>query len=386
MWKPCGGGEVKKSWIFVVALSLILICSTFSPAQAQDEGFTIYGVVYNGTPSGQVPEDLPINLYVFTDGIQSGSFESVIDESGVFVFEGLTLSEGDQVIATTDYLDVTYMSSSFTYEADQEIPDLSLAIYETTEDPSGIYFTQISILLNEVDGQLRLGEYYLLANRGERTWIGTYDETLGTNTTVSFSLPTGAEDLWFSGAGLDDRFLSTEDGFVDTVPVIPGDASAEVFFSYDLPFSGQVQLDRLIDKPVEYIEFLVSEVGGIEIQGSGITYQGVIEMDSGNALSYIAEPLNAGETLSYQVVSSTNAGSSGLGLEIGVGIVTLILSGLGIYILWRKPFQGVLPKEAEPILNEIANLDAAFDGRELPKKQYQIKRHRLINKIEKLVK
>jgi hypothetical protein len=377
---------VKRSLIVAIALSLLIVCFSFSTVYAQDEGFSIYGVVYNGTPSGTVPEGLSVTLYVFTDGSQSGSYDTVIDEEGVFSFDGLSFSDGDQIVAITEYLGVTYMSSSFIYSEGQELPDLSLAIYETTEDPSDVYFTQVSILLNEVDGQLRLGEYYLLANRGDHTWIGTYDETLGTNTTVSFSLPEGVEDLWFSGAGLDDRFLSKENGFVDTFPVVPGETSLEVFFSYDLPFSGKIQLDRLMDRPVDNVEFLVSELGGIEVQGSGITYKGVIGMDSGNALSYTTGPVDAGETLRYRVISKSNTGSFGLAWEIGLGIAALIMSGVGIFLLWRKPLAAGLPDTVEPILIEIANLDAAFENGKIPRNQYRNTRHSLIKKIKKLVK
>ncbi len=377
---------MKKSNFIAVLLALSFFILSSTSVNAQAEGLTIYGVVYNGTPSGQVPAELSVSLYVFTDGSQSGEYETKVDDSGVFLFDGLTLSEGDQVVAVTQYLDVTYMSSSFTYTEGQELPDLSLAIYETTEDPSDVYFAQISILLNEVDGQLRLGEYYLLGNRGDYTWIGAYDETLGVNTTGFYTLPEEAEGLWFSGAGLGDRFLSSENGFADTVPVVPGETSAEVFFSYDMPFSGKLQLERQMDRPVEFIEFLVSELGGIEVQGSGISFEGVVALESGNALSYIANPLDAGETLSFQVITKAEAGSPGPGWEIGLGITALVLSGLVVYWLWRKPLSRTLPLQAEPILNEIAELDIDYEKGEITKGQYQNKRKSLIGKIDNLIK
>lgn len=375
---------MKKTSLIVILLTLFCLVLVVAPVRAQDEGFTIYGEVYNGTPSGEVPENLSVMLYVFNDGSQSGSFETSTDGSGVFSFEGIALTEGDQVIATTEYLGVSYMSSSFTYTTGQTVPDLSLAIYETTEDPLDVYFAQMSILLNKVENELRVGEYYLLANSGDRTWIGSYDEDLGANTTTTFSLPSDADGLWFSGAGLGDRFLSTADGFVDTAAVIPGEASTEVFFSYVMPFSGKLQLSRPLVYPLQQAEMLVSEVGGIEIAGTGIVYEGVMEMDSGNALSYSAGPLAAGDTLTFEVTTKTEGSISGLGWQLGIGFGTLAASVVGIILLWRKPVRRVLPENAEPILQEIASLDERFEESGETKSDYQRARKALFKKIKSL--
>ncbi len=362
---------MKKANLLFILLAFAFLVLFTTPVQGQAESFTIYGVVYNGTSTGEVPDNLTVTLYVFTDGSQSGSFDTVIDKSGVFSFEGIALSEGDQVIATTEYLGVSYMSSSFTYMADQEIPDLSLAIYETTDDPSGVYFTQMSILLNEVDGELRLGEYYLLANSSDRTWIGTYDESLEANTTTAFSLSPDASGLWFSGAGLGDRFLSTADGFVDTLAVVPGTASSEVFFSYVLPFSGDLKFNRPLEFPVQQAELLVSEEGRIEISGPGINFNGVMEMDSGNALSYSAGPFSAGESLTFDITTKSEGGVPGLGWQLGIGLSTLALSGVGIFLLWRKPISRTISESAEPMLQEIAALDDRFEQGEVLKKNIE---------------
>lgn len=136
---------------------------------------------------------------------------------------------GDKVVAFAEYLDVTYTSESFTYNPEEEIPTLSIVIYETTEDFSNVLITQMTMMISTSDDQLQVGEYYLLGNLGDRTWVGSYNDALGMNTTTEFSLPSVVNSLWFSGSGLGERFFSVDNGIADTASIIPGYHSADVF-------------------------------------------------------------------------------------------------------------------------------------------------------------
>ncbi|NTU51394.1 MAG: hypothetical protein HGA94_03025, partial [Candidatus Aminicenantes bacterium] len=72
-----------------------------------------------------------------------------------------------------------------------------------------------------------------------------------------FNLPDGAVNLQFQDGELGERFVSTADGFGDTLPIRPGTGEYQVLFSYDLPYSRKLDLQREIGMPVQAVVILV---------------------------------------------------------------------------------------------------------------------------------
>lgn len=372
----------KIPWAAIVAITLSLL--VLIPGQAQEPTVTVTGEVYNATAGSETPDGLPITLHVYSEDKLAGTYEVEADETGVFSFEGLPLNAGDLLIAATTYSGVTYTSASFAYLPGQEIQGLAIAVYETTDVPSQVTIAQMTVMLNASEGgQLRVGEYYLLGNLGDRTWVGSYDAELGLATTTQLSLPAEVDSLWFSGAGLGERFLQDQDLLLDTAPVVPGYPSAEVFFSYAVPFTDDLEFEKVFNLPIENIEFLVAEDSGISLQGEGIAYNGTIDTETGTAVSYIALGLDPGQAFNFKLVTQKALGT-GKGWEIGIGLGSLAAAGGAIYWLYRGKQKVVLPKAADPILLEIAQLDAAYEAGKVRKDDYIQKRRRLMEAIKNL--
>ncbi|MCB2202665.1 hypothetical protein KQH56_01530 [bacterium] len=363
-------------------LLFLLLVLSVGAVQAQNGGITVQGVIQNGTQGAALPENLPVTLYTVADADQTGLYETTSDANGEFAFEDVELVDGAQLIAVATYLDVPYYSDSFIYAEGQAVPKLALDVYETTQDMSSVSIVDLTVLLNEVDGMLRVGEYYLISNGDDHTWIGTDNVGLGTLTTSAFSLPEGAQNLWFSGRGLGDRFLETEEGFVDTAPVLPGTELTEVFFSYELPIADAEKISRTMYLPVEAVAFMVSELGGVTVSGEGITDTGPVETDSGPALTYAGQPVSAGSDLVFSVNAQDGAAISRNGLEIGIAVVVLAVALVTAYLIWRKPSGRKWPEEAQPILAAIAQLDDQIDGGELSEAEYHQKRIALLEKLK----
>lgn len=376
----------KMLWTALIIV-ILLAFAPLSSIYAQNSGVTINGIIYNGTQGGELSEGLLVSLYVYTDGSITGQYNTTADSAGVFTFQQVDLMGGEEVVAYTDYAGGVYSAESFVYDPDGEIPDLTIEVYESTEDSSDVVISQLTFMLNASDGQLRVGEYYILSNTSDKTWIGSFDEGLGFNRTIEFSIPSDAETLWFSGYGLDMRFFSVEGGFVDTVPVGPGDPYSEIFFSYAVPFTGIYEMTKTLNLPVESVEYLVAQDSGITLEGNGISYTEVIQTDTDAANSYGSPGFDAGQTLSFTVIESSGVFSgSGIGLEVGIGLAVLALSGLGIYWVMKGGEKAALPANAEPLLVEIASLDDAYAAGNLKKAQYQKKRNALLEKVKKLEK
>ena len=146
-----------KSLKWVVFLALILMLFMLVPdVQAQDVVLNIHGVVFNGTEGGGIPENLLISLHVYTADAITGEYSATADNSGAFTFTDVALVSGDEVVAFTTYENGVYSAESFIYDPETEIPELSIAIYESTEDSAKVFISQLTFMLSASDGQLRV--------------------------------------------------------------------------------------------------------------------------------------------------------------------------------------------------------------------------------------
>lgn len=376
---------MKRHLGLVFAMMMGLCALVVGSVSAQALPMTITGEITNGTQGGELPPGLPVTLHVYSaNGALSDTFVNEADTEGGFSFELNELAEGDQLVAATSYLNISYTSSTYTYQPEQEVPGMLIAVYETTEDSSHIVVSQMTMMLNASEGQLRVGEYYLLSNFGDRTWIGTFDEVLGINTTTRISLTPTAESLWFSGGDLGDRFQPVADGVVDTAPVIPGAPSAEVFFSYAVPYSGTFDFSKTLNLPVENVGFLVAEESGVSVEGEGIQFDETVDTDTEAALSYLAPGFGAGQALNF-AVNDHRGGTLALNWELGVGVLSLVVAGAGIFWLLRKDRKVALPKAADPLLRDIALLEDQYAAGLIKKGQFSKKRRTLVEKIKNMV-
>jgi len=244
-----------------------------------------------------------------------------------------------------------------------------------------------------------VGEYYLISNEGDLTYVGAADET-GERTTLTFTLPAGAENLVFDGAGLGERFLEREDGFADTEPIPPGVATVEVLFSYELPAEEGLLVERRFETPVSSVVLVIS-AEGLGLGGPGIVSAGAMETQMGPALSYTAGPLDAGELLGFMIVAAetpmavsspvpqtgtpaVTVPSRNATREVAAGLVVLVGALVMVYLLWQ-PSAMPMPSAARPLVEAIAALDADFEAERVDEKAYRRKRNALRRQLRTLV-
>jgi hypothetical protein len=262
------------------------------------------------------------------------------------------------------------------------------------QPPPDIVVTQLHMFITRSEGGLAIGEYYLLSNTGERTYAGVEDPQTGERVTVSFTLPEGARGLLFDGPGLGERFVETEGGFADTEPIPPGMATVEVLFTYELPYSGEIQMERTFEVPVASVVLVIAEEG-LALAGDGVTSAGVVDTQMGPALSYTAGPLEMGEPLIFSVVADQSlsvvvpetpaAETPALGRNTArgaaIGLAAMAVAMIVTYLLWRSPAPGPCPVEARPLVEEIAALDAGFEAGRMEEGAYRQKRGALKQRV-----
>lgn len=264
---------------------------------------------------------------------------------------------------------------------------------DVTEDPSAILVTQLHILMTRAGGRLQVGEYYLVSNTGERTYVGVEDPETEQRATLTFTLPEGAEGLSFDGPGLGERYLELEEGFADTEPIPPGTATVEVLFRYELPHREGLRVERVFDVPVASV-VLVFPGEGMVLEGDGIIPSGTLDTQMGPALSYTAGPLGAGEPLAFTLVAGPEPVPNvpvpsvpvrNTAWEAAVGLVALAAAVVAVYLLWRSPSPGPLPARARSLVEDIVALDADFEAGRVGEKIYRQKRKAFRRRIRALL-
>ena len=377
----------------------LLLVTAWVPA-LQEGGIAIVGQVTNGTSGGSIPADMSVVLHVFSGTEETGAYTATAAADGSFRFDNLALEVGQTVIARVVYWQVAYLSDPHTVETGEQTLSLPVTVYEITEDTSALVVTQAHMFVSRAGDRIQVGEYYLVSNTGDRTCVGVEIPGTGQRTTLSFTLPDGAEGLSFEGPGLGERYLDRAGGFADTRPVPPGTATVEVLFHYNLPARERVHVERVLDVPVTSVVLLIPE-GDIVLEGGGVVPAGRLDTDMGPSLSYTAGPLAAGEALSFTLAAGPgslpaapggvapvpNAAASvrNSGAEIALGLAALAGGVVTSYLVLRSPVPGAPPEQARPLVDSIAALDTRFEAGELAEAAYHQERAALKTELRSLL-
>ena len=372
---------------------LILLTIAWAP-HPQEQESVITGQVTNGTPGGTVPADLPVTIHIFSGLEETETYTTTVTADNTFSLTGLA-TEGENIfMARAVYQGVAYVSDLVTVEAEQTEIDLPVTIYETTESSDNVQLTQLHLFITGMEGHIQIGEYHMIGNMGNRTFVGVEDTGTEQRVTLNFTIPDGAESLSFDGPGLGERFLEQEGGFADTEPIIPGEATTKALFSYLLPYREGTLVERVFDVPVASVVILLSDEG-MEVDGEGIISGDPMNTQMGQALSYTAGPLAAGEPLTFQLVERAVVEQTGGGTReqrdggtggIAFGLVAMAAALVVVYWMWwRSPAPEPPPARARSLVKKIAALDDDFEAGQIAERAYRKKRKALRRDLRSLL-
>jgi hypothetical protein len=383
------------SVILLLALTFVLSASF---VLAQSTG-VIEAQIVNGTEGGGSTENLTVTLRAF-QGMTSelDSRTATADAEGQVRFESLDTSPDIVYALETTYAGVDYASQPLSFEEGGETTLIaSLAVYETTENPdqAAIQIERMHMFVDFLDGEISVGELYIFANGGDRTFIGVEEPALGQRITLRFVLPEGAETLRFQTSGEGDRFLITADGFADTEVVRPGTAQ-QVLYAYTLSY-GQADtfdFERLLPYPTANLNVLIPRVG-VDVTSDQVELNEIRTLEGQTYLNLNGKGFGAGDLVSVrfdglqdivQQPATPSAAQKGFDVKwIALGLAALALAGGLIYPslrATRKPAPVAQPAEATDVrlsrlLEAIANLDDAFEAGGMDEANYRKQRQAL---------
>lgn len=360
----------------------------------------VRGQLHNGTAGMSVPEGLEVTLSGFDDEDQVISETARADARGEVIFEGLEPVPGRLFLLSAEHEGVTFRSEVAHFMLEEPTLDLPLTIYETTTDNGPLRLDRLHVLMEfPAEDTIRVLELWVLTNPTDRVMTAPAGGSV-----FEVALPGGAGNLLFEDGQLGERFIPTERGFGDTAPLIPGVGSAQLVFSFDMPYDRRLDFKQPIDHPVAAVNVLMVE-GGPKVRGEGLEDQGVRDMGGIRLQNYLGGPLAPGETLAFTVrgrLAAAGGGTSIPGLVVGAGSLGLALVVVGLW--WsrasgRSEGEGVVGvdlgeegppsgevDERERLLRAIAALDDEFEAGGIPEDEYRQRREELKRRALELMR
>jgi len=358
---------------------------------------TISGAVKN-LSGGSHPTGVIITLHAF-DHMQLVFTDTVtLDDMGGFVFQDIEITDGRAFLASVEYEGAIFGSDIVVANQDNLVEELLIEIYETTTDISALSIERLHYFFEPIDDQtLHVVELYVITNSSNKTLVSISED----DPVIEFTLPEGASNLEFQDGVLGGRYIFTENGFGDYLPVRPGVGQHQVMFSYQLPIDNKLDFVRPMVLKTDAIVILVPE--GVLVEGNGIEDAGTRDVQGLLYRMYNGEDLDRGEKLSLEV-----SGRTSLKLPIvnsqfsneflfGLGTLLIALIIVGVWFFNRRQpeklrtiedddlFDQLNGESAESIMDAILTLDDLYTQGILPKDAYIERRSELKNRLAEML-
>ena len=376
--------------------------ATATPAK---DTLTITGTVSNGTADGEgVPADLEITLHAYDTNGQNEIEEvftatTTTDAQGNFAFEGVANAPHRIFVTTTEYKGVIYGSRSVVVPAGETSVELPITIYETTTDTSALKVDRLHVLVSQpAENTLRVVELYVISNTGDKTVAGETPES----PSLTFTLPPNASHLQFQDGILGGRYVATENGFGDRMPIYPQSTTQEAF-AYELPFEGK---EVIVSHPVPLdvtAAVLMAPEGVLTLEGKGLFDNGLQTDNEGNTFHvYVMDALASGTDLTYTVQrASTGFDWEANKTQLALGLMALGIAFIAVAVVLTQrerkaaaaaasPQGQPLPEEDMPddpdtLMDAILALDDLYQEGKIAEEAYQRRRSALKARLKDLL-
>ena len=361
----------------------------------------IVGQVQNAT-TGQAAGDVEVMLRRWQTESELPPLAVQADSDGRFRFEGLDTQSHAFYRLEVIYDGIPFPSDFVSFEPGATQLSLPVNVFETTTSDEDISVERFHfIIIGDQPGFLSVLELYQFSNLGDRAYVGTSGEG-GQRETVRVALPAGAQELVLQNGTLGVDFLKTDERFVATSPVIPGQETFDVAFIYIVPYSGaSLDLDRPLIYETASVNALLMDVGA-NLKSDVLEAAGERTAQGQNFLQYTGQNLRAGETLPIRlddldkiefasgpelpdrppVMPSTGLSQTTLlWLILGLGglavVFVLVYPSLQLRFAGEAPAsEGDLTQERQRLLLTLVRLDEAYEAGDLNETVYRRARAR----------
>ena len=369
LWK---GGKLIRAVVLIVVILFVILSA---PAIVAETGVgVIDGQVVNGTDGGGSVADLDLVLTVYQEGAEVDTIEGGTDAEGKFQFDGLPTETDYDYMVSLWFQEAEYSNDSIIFGGGNTTVSTEIIVYDSTTSDEAIFVGMTHTVIYVENGGLLVEEYYLFVNEANTTYIGSKESSPGgKNATLSFSLPEGASNVHLIWGIMDCCYVETEEGFVDTMPILPG--TWEGAFSYRIDYdSDAYTFSKTMMYPTATFQLLVEDVG-IDVSSSQLVMGEPTDMDGMPLIILSGNNIYPGTPIVAQISGLPKAGDQGISAWVIVVPILLVFAFvLGFLILRKRPQPAVseddLDQRMQRLLVDIARLDDDFESGEIAEKAY----------------
>jgi hypothetical protein len=366
--------------IILLATIFIVILSLSAPViTAEDGSGVIEGQVINWTESGSSTAEQDITLTTYLNNAEVGSNTTKTDAEGTFNFEDLSTESGYDYQISLYYQEAEYSTSTW-FEEDETTKFVEIAVYDSTASDEAISVAVAHTAIYVEEDGLRINEFVLFVNEGDRTYVGSEEVTADENKeTLRFSLPEGATEIQPLDGLMECCVFLSEEGFIDTMPVTPG--SQQAVFSYRIePGSGTFNFSKVVDYPTTTYNLFVQDAG-IGVVSDQLTMEEPFDIEGTQFVYLSGSDFAPGSTIVARISGLPEGSNRGILIWTVAGFIVLACgAGFG-YLLIRKRSRPISPEvitvqsdleqRNQKLLLEIAQLDDDFEGGKISPEMYQ---------------
>ncbi len=359
--------------IALLVVLFILSLSASALAAEPDSGI-IEGWIVNGTAGGSSVANQDVALTTELNGAEVSSTAGKTDADGHFVFDGLSTGSGYSYQVVLTFQQAEYYSEWLAFDEGETTRSVEVTVYDSTTSDEAIKVLMSHTVVYLEQGGLRMVEFYLFVNEADRTYIGSKEVANGTRETLRFSLPDGATELQPASGLMECCIYNSEDGFIDTMPVLPG--GKEVAYSYRASNnSGTYTFSRKANYPIADFDLLV-EGEGVEVTSDQLITEEPLNIE-GTWLNH----LSGSNVASGDIIVAYLSGLPQTNNQGTIWWVVLTLAALGAgfaFVYWLRRgrpqpagTEGGLEQRRQGLLAELARLDDDFEDGKISEEAYR---------------
>ncbi|MFC1976983.1 carboxypeptidase-like regulatory domain-containing protein [Chloroflexota bacterium] len=377
----------------IVLLMVIFVLSLSTSALAAEPGSgMIEGRVANGTAGGSSVADQDVTLKTYQNDAEVGATTTKADAEGRFVFDGLPTESDYSYQVELNFQEADYYGEWLGFTEGEITKSTEITVYEATTSDEAIKVVTAHTIIYVGQDSLQVMEFYLFVNESDQTYIGSQEVNAeGKRETLRFSLPKEATELQPGYGLMECCIVSSEEGFTDTMPVLPG--SREIVYSYKVDYnSGVYEFSQRVNYPIngfallvqgEAIQVISDQLIGeepVSIEETVFNHVSGSDFAPGNIL--MAQLSGLSQTNNQGVSGLPQTNNQGAILEVVLALVVLGAAFGFVYLARKGRLRPVraqvsLQESRQKLLVELAQLDDEFEAGKIPEEIY----HRL--RVEK---
>ncbi|MFQ5901364.1 MAG: hypothetical protein ACE5IH_07400, partial [Thermodesulfobacteriota bacterium] len=250
------GIKGKTSFVAVAVLTLLIGLGCSSAL-----AYRVTAQVINKSEPEKKIEGLPLTLYLLRQ--REGNLEVLkklegkTDSEGIYTFILEEKEKGTYLGVDTVFRGTSY-STPLQAVGDREEYKLAIPVYEISDSGDLVHIKERRIFVRGIqDGEILLSEIITISNKGNKTYVGRFNDSSDMHEVVRLGMPGGYERPSISRVTRDSVVLRGN-GIVINERIKPGEKT--ILLSYSLRTDiGRLELRYPVDTPYEKFSLLLPE-------------------------------------------------------------------------------------------------------------------------------